>query len=88
MPSGDRTGPPGQGPRTGGRRGRCSGADGSANGAGYGRRGFGSHCYLFRGMPGKDASSEETVLNRKITALEGTVSAIKKRLGSLSKAAQ
>jgi hypothetical protein len=39
-------------------------------------------------MPGKDASSEETVLNRKITALEGTVSAIKKRLGSLSKAAQ
>ena len=38
MPGGDRTGPMGQGPMTGGGRGYCTG--GNFAGAGYGGRGF------------------------------------------------
>lgn len=90
MPGGDRTGPKGLGPRSGGRNGRCSGAGGPGYGAGSGKRGgFGrlweNYCHPFKGVVGEGVPEEATFLKRKIADAEGTLAAMKERLGSLSK---
>lgn len=90
MPGGDRTGPLGLGPRTGGRRGWCSGAGGPGYGGGYGRGGgfgrfWGGLCHPFRGVLGEESPDEATLLKRQIADMEGTLAAMKSRLGSLKK---
>jgi Family of unknown function (DUF5320) len=81
MPGGDRTGPQGLGPRSGGRRGRCAGTSGQGNGAGKGNGGFGR----FRGVVGVGKPDEATLLKGKIADAEETLVAMKERLGAISK---
>lgn len=90
MPGGDRTGPLGLGPMTGGRRGWCSGAGAPGYGAGFcAGRGFGRFwgglCHPFRGVLGEEPPDEATFLKRKIADMEGSLAAMKERLGSLGK---
>ncbi len=90
MPKGDGNGPQGLGPRSGGRRGRCLGAGGPEYGAGRGKGGgFGlfweNLCYPFRGVLGAEVPEEATLLKLKIADAEGTLAAMKDRLGSLSR---
>jgi len=90
MPGGNRTGPHGLGPRTGGRKGRCSGGGGPGYGAGHGRGGgfgrfWGGLCHPFRGGLGEEVPDEATLLKQRIADMEGTLAAMKSCLGSLKK---
>ena len=90
MPGGDRTGPQGLGPRSGGRRGRCSGHDGPGSNSGNGRGGGfgrfrGNFCQPFIGVVGETIPDEATKLKRKIADTEETLAVMKERFGSLPK---
>jgi hypothetical protein len=83
MSLGDKTGPLGLGPRSGGRRGRCSGAETPEawSGSGLGRS-WGRNC---RRAPLDDAADETTRLNGKLTELEKSLAAIKAIIANLGK---
>lgn len=90
MPAGDRTGPQGLGPRSGGRKGWCLGGGGPGYGAKCGKRGgfgrfWGNLCHPFRGVLGDHAFDEATVLKEKIADTEGTLAVMKERLQTLGK---
>ena len=90
MPAGDRTGPQGLGPRSGGRRGWCSGRGGPGYGAGRGKEGasgrfWGNLSHPFRGVVGDHAPDEATVMKQKIADTEGTLAVMKERLQTLGK---
>lgn len=84
MPRGDRTGPMGEGPMTGLRRGQCADNDvGFGRGFGLGRgRGFG------RGIGGRwfsgtSTQSEESELTNGISVLKEQLRILESRLNSL-----
>lgn len=98
MPNGDRTGPYGEGARTGRSLGYCSGSDRSGNeygrgsGHGFGRRGSGRGFGLRRGMGafghqwfggGSYDVSEKTLLENEKRLLQDQLESLKKRLSAL-----
>ena len=83
MPRGDRTGPRGEGPMTGLKRGQC--AD---NGVGFGR-GFGLGRGFGRGFGGRwfngtNTQSEESELKNGISVLKEQLRNLESRLSSLN----
>lgn len=92
MPRGDRTGPLGEGPMTGLRRGLCADNDvGFGRGFGFGRdfgRGFGFGRGIGRGFGGRwfsgtSTQSEESELTNSISALKEQLRILESRLNSL-----
>lgn len=101
MPGGDRTGPEGQGPRTGRALGFCSGYDEpgwtAEPGYGFGRgrgRGFGRRYWRRNPRYGSSQPTtsqppqnptEENLLKQHIQDLEAELSNVKKRLREIEK---
>jgi len=92
MPGFDGTGPRGQGPMTGGGRGRCN-PYGAGRGRGRGQRGAGRGGPPYGGGRGRvwgggqaafnDAAEEGAYIREEIEAMEQEIDFLKKRLAEL-----
>lgn len=76
MPFQDRTGPQGQGPRTGRGQGNCNGQGGTGGGRGLGRgRGFG------RGRGGVNLQQGASPLKARLDALQTAIEKLSEKIG-------
>lgn len=95
MPGGDKSGPQGEGPRTGRQAGYCSGNDlpGSEQ-IGYGRPGFGRRSFGFRRprrqgrwpvhMHGQDAEEQKSLL-QEVRDLKDLIAGLQKKVDDIEK---
>ncbi len=89
MPRGDRTGPLGEGPMTGLKRGRCADSETARGLGGFGfGRGFGRGLGYGRGLGGRwfgrtETPESESGLKSAIDALKGQLAGLESRLNKI-----
>jgi hypothetical protein len=84
MPQGDKTGPRGQGPKTGRQMGNCEGAQPNYPGRGFGRGFCARRSFpVFGNFPELNKSQEKKILEADLAELEAEKAEIEKRLKTL-----